>query len=137
MIIHATLLTLVFVVIKMLYTYPNHIDLEHYVLKNCIGMITYITILRKIPSLILLPNGIIKSINNFINGTDTIAGTLMDGNPPTPPVSNICPCDNQTTMCANIKSSNDIMLVDNQSQPTNIVEKTIIKSILEKIINGL
>lgn len=136
MIIQATLLTLVFVVIKMLYTVPHQIDLEDYILKNCIGMLSFITILKKIPSLIKLPDGIIKSINNFINNTDTIAGTLMDGNPPASvDTQNID--INGTTKGIELNKEITFTQDQTQSQTTNIVEKTIIKSILEKVINGL
>ena len=121
MIILTTLLTLVFIVIKMLYNIPHQINLEDYILKNCIGMISFITILRKIPILFTSPDGIIKSINTFINNTNNIAETFMDGK-----------------RDQDINQNIDINGTTNEIKLNNdIIESKIIKSFLEKIINRI
>lgn len=124
-IIQILLYTIVFICIKSFYISQQLvIDLENSTLKNCIGMLTIITLLRK-TSFIGLPDSIIKSINSFISNTNVVAENLMDG-------SNVNP--NVNTNIDVIKEINLLSTNDLVKQQSNSIEKIIFKSILEKFI---
>ena len=129
LIIKLLLLSIVFVVIKMLCIKPYKINLENNILKNCIGMITIITLLRK-TSFITLPDIIINAINTFINNTNTIAEKYLDGN-------NNCvntnPNPNPNSNC--IIENNELNKDNTINNTFDSVEKIIIKSVFEKFIS--
>lgn len=121
MIIQLLLLTIVFIIVQMLLNSPHQLDLENYILKNCIGMLSIITLLRK-TSFIAMPDSIIKSINSFITNTNSLAENLMDG---------VNPNKNQ-----NIETN--LILDQNQNQNQNqILTNTIIKNILTSFVSTL
>lgn len=130
MIIQGLLLTLVFVVGKMLFNYPHQIDLEHYLLKNSLGLISFITLLRK-TSFISLPDSIIRSINSFISNTNTLAENFMDGVPV---------IDQNLNTTRNIDFGENVFgdnINQNLDPNPNPLEKVILKSVFEKIITTL
>jgi hypothetical protein len=133
LIIRLLLLSIVFVVIKMLCIKPYKINLENDILKNSIGMITIITLLRK-TSFITLPDIIINAINTFINNTNTIAEKYLDGNNNCVNnncVNNNCVNTNPNCIIENNELNKDIII----NNTFDSVEKIIIKSVFEKFIS--
>lgn len=144
LIIHATLLTLVYVVINMLYNYPHQIDLEHPKLKNCVGLLSFINLLKK-TSFVSSIDGIIRSVNSFIIGTNSFAENFMDGGDPRN-INMDINMDVNVDMGTNENFNPDARGIIMNTNPTNItnitnttntMENTIIKSILQNFLNKL
>lgn len=152
MIIQATLLTLVFVVMNMLYN-TRSIDLNDNIIKNCIGMLSFITLVDK-TGYILSPDIIIDSINNFISNTNIIAEAFMDGNNREDlNIKSNTNADTNGTTNINTNPNNSINrnlsgielnknnMISIQTQtnekPKNLLSKSIIKTLLQKVISKL